>query len=161
MLKINRLFLIRDGKFKMNQKKIIRRIQNFRHHFFQEKLKIKLILKNNSNYNNFKKNYWGKNLSFPNYVYLKRGLSRKNAVCTSLHEKKSHTCRDSRLTEYVKSFGQFYIFKNFLQTGRWVTELFVVNFSVQGCVDIAQQQTLHEKIHYKKLSNSSSYFFKI
>jgi hypothetical protein len=39
--KINRLFLIRDAKFKMNQKNKIRRIQNFRHRFFQEKLKIK------------------------------------------------------------------------------------------------------------------------
>jgi hypothetical protein len=35
--KINRLFLIRDAKFKMNQKIKIRRIQNFRHRFFQGK----------------------------------------------------------------------------------------------------------------------------
>jgi hypothetical protein len=91
--KINRLFLIRDAKMKMNQKNKIRRIQNFRHHFFQEKLKIKLIflsiLKNNSNYNNFKENFWEKNFSFPNYVYLKIGFSRKKTLfCTSLHEQK-------------------------------------------------------------------------
>jgi hypothetical protein len=43
--KINRLFLVRDAKFKMNQKlKKIRRIHNFQHHFFQEKLTKKLIL---------------------------------------------------------------------------------------------------------------------
>jgi hypothetical protein len=73
LLKINRLFLLRDAKLKMNQKK------NRSTSFFsgeREKLKIKLIfisiLKNNSNYNNFKENYWEKILSFPNYVYLKR-----------------------------------------------------------------------------------------
>jgi hypothetical protein len=114
LLKINRLFLIRDAKFEMNKKKIkIRRIQNFRHHFFQEKLKIKLIfgsiLKNNSNYINFKDNYCEKHLSFPNYVYLKIELSLKNAILHFFTRKKYHTCRDSRLTECVKSFGQLYI----------------------------------------------------
>jgi hypothetical protein len=98
--KINRFFSIRDAKFKMIQKNKIRRIQNFRHHFFQEKLKIKFILisilKNNSTNNNLKKNYWEKMLSFPNYVYLKIGFSRKNAILNPLHEKKLHTCRNSR-----------------------------------------------------------------
>jgi hypothetical protein len=50
--------------------------------------------------------------------------------------------QDSRLTEHVKSFGQLYIYilKNFLQTGRWFTELFVVNSSKEGVhIDIAQQ----------------------
>jgi hypothetical protein len=92
MLKINRLFLIRDAKFKMNQKKKIRRIQNFRHQFFQEKLKIKtiliLILKYNSNKNNFKENYWENILSFPTYVYLKIGFPRKNAILHIFTRKK-------------------------------------------------------------------------
>jgi hypothetical protein len=33
-LKINRLYLIRDANLKMNQKKKIRRIHVFLHHFF-------------------------------------------------------------------------------------------------------------------------------
>jgi hypothetical protein len=76
-------------------------------------------MKKNSNDNNFKENYSEKILSFPNYVNLKIGFSLKNAI---LHiftrKKKSDTCRDSRLREYVKSFGQLYILKNCLQTGR-------------------------------------------
>jgi hypothetical protein len=94
LLKINRLFLIRDAKFKMNQKKKNRQVQDFLHHIFQEKLKAKLIsillLKNNSNSNSFKGNYWTEIFSLPNYVYLKTEFSRKNA-CTSLHEKNSYT----------------------------------------------------------------------
>jgi hypothetical protein len=42
LLKINRIFFIRDANFKMNQKKI-RRILDFLHHLFQEKLKTKLF----------------------------------------------------------------------------------------------------------------------
>jgi hypothetical protein len=81
-VKNNRLFFIRDAKVKMNQKKKNRRIQYFQHHFFQEKLKIKLIfillLKNNSNPNHFNASYWEKIFSFLNYVYLKIRFSRKN-----------------------------------------------------------------------------------
>jgi hypothetical protein len=47
----------------------------------------------------------------------------KTLFYTSLHEKKSHTCRDSRLMEYVKSFGQLFIFKNCLANWKMVSEL--------------------------------------
>jgi hypothetical protein len=50
---------------------------------------------------------------------------------------------------------QLYIFKNYLQTGRWVTELFVVNFSVQACVDIAQQQCVFQKRFTKKFTTKA------
>jgi hypothetical protein len=116
--KFNRLFLIRDAKFKMNQKKKkIRRIQNFWHHFLQEKLKIKLIfisiLKNNSNYNNVKENNCEKNLSFLNYVYLilENRIFSKKRCFAHLYTKKNHTLA-WRLTEYVQSFGLLYILKN-------------------------------------------------
>jgi hypothetical protein len=50
--------------------------------------------------------------------------------------------QDSRLREYVKSFGQLYIYIlyfNCLQTGRWFIELFVelFDYSVKACIDIA------------------------
>jgi hypothetical protein len=63
LLKTNRLFLIRDAKFKMNQ------IKNPSKSKFstsslsgetENKLILISILKNNTNYNNFKENYWKK-----------------------------------------------------------------------------------------------------
>jgi hypothetical protein len=89
--RLYRLFLIRDAILKMYQEKN-RRIQAFLHHFFQEKRKIKLVLilllKNNSNLKNFKESYWEKIFSFPNYVYLKIGFSRKNAILHIFTRKK-------------------------------------------------------------------------
>jgi hypothetical protein len=93
LLKTNRLFLVRDAIFKINQKKI-RRIQDFLHHFAGEtENKINFNTKNNSNSNNFKENYWEKIFSFRNYVYLKIGFSRKNGILHILTRKNSHTCK--------------------------------------------------------------------
>jgi hypothetical protein len=95
---------------------------------------------------------------------------RKNAVF-HIYTRKSHTCRDCRLTDYVKSFEQFYILKNCLQTGRWFTELFVVNFFVKACIDIAQKrfhqmkkkknQNHHYSLKYKKLNMQTCQFWSV
>jgi ribosomal protein L35 len=130
LLKINRLFLIRDANFKMNQKKKIRRAQDFLHHFFAGETENQ-ILKNNSNSNNFKENYWYNIFSF--LCLLENKIFSKKRYFGHLHTKKKFcTCRDYRLTEYIKSFGQLYILENCLKTGRCVTELFVVRFSMKA-----------------------------
>jgi hypothetical protein len=64
---------------------------------------LKLILKNNSNSNNFQEKYW-EIFSFPNYVHLKIGFA-------SLHGKVFYLQR-LRLTKYVKTIGHLSIFKN-------------------------------------------------
>jgi hypothetical protein len=48
-------------------------------------------------------------------------------------------------TEYAKSFKQLYILENCLQTGRWLTELFVVNFSVKACSAAFLENTSNDK----------------
>jgi hypothetical protein len=125
------------------------------------KLKTKFILilrlTNNSNSNNFKENYWEKLLSFANYVYLKIGLSRKNAVLHIFTRKKVLNVQELQVN------GVHQKLKNCLQTGRWVTELYVVNFFVNACISIAQQrfwkthqmkkfQTYHYNLKYYKIS---------
>jgi hypothetical protein len=54
LLTINRLFLIRDAKFKMNQKK--KKSVEFKIFY----IILILLLKNNSNFNNFQESYWEK-----------------------------------------------------------------------------------------------------
>jgi hypothetical protein len=85
----------------------------------------------------------------PHYMTFRnnRNFTKNQSLfCTYLHEKKkSHTYRECKFTEYVKSFGQLYIFKNCLQTGGWFAELIVVNFSVKAFIDIAQQQCVFRK----------------
>jgi hypothetical protein len=43
LLKINRLFLIWDANFEMNQKQKNRRIQDFLHHFFSGETENRII----------------------------------------------------------------------------------------------------------------------
>jgi hypothetical protein len=95
LLKINRLFLIRDANFNIFQKKKNRRIQDFLHNFFQEKLKIKLILililKNNSNLNNFK-DVIGKKCSCFRNMPLENRIFSKKRYFAHLYTKKSLIC---------------------------------------------------------------------
>jgi hypothetical protein len=55
----------------------------------ENKIILILLLKNNSNLNNLKESYWEKIFSFPNFVYLKIGFSRKNAILRISTRKKS------------------------------------------------------------------------
>jgi hypothetical protein len=89
------------------------------YHVFQEQLKIKLILilmvKKNSNFNNFKKKYCKKILCFRIMLTWKYDFLEKRVSSSRKSQLLSRYCS---LTEYVKSFEEFSVFKICLQTGR-------------------------------------------
>jgi hypothetical protein len=89
LFKINRLFLIRDAKLKMYQKKKSSN-SRFSTSFFsgetENKINFDIITEYNSNLNNFKESYWEKIFSFPNFsvkaclaAYLQNISNEKNS----------------------------------------------------------------------------------